>query len=62
MFNHPYFAVTDKDGNFEIKNVPIDEEITVYVWHASNPSKVSVLTQKMTKGANELKTLEIEAK
>lgn len=22
VFNHPYFAVTDDDGNFEIKNVP----------------------------------------
>jgi hypothetical protein len=22
VFEHPYFAVTDKDGNFTIKNVP----------------------------------------
>jgi hypothetical protein len=22
VFNHPYFAVTDKDGNFEIKDAP----------------------------------------
>jgi hypothetical protein len=23
VFNHPYFAVTDEDGKFEIKNVPV---------------------------------------
>lgn len=25
VFDHPYFAVTDKDGSFEIKNVPAGE-------------------------------------
>jgi hypothetical protein len=25
VFNHPYFAVTDKDGNFEMKNAPAGE-------------------------------------
>ncbi len=25
VFNHPYFAVTDKDGNFELKNAPAGE-------------------------------------
>lgn len=42
LFHNPYFAVTDKDGNFEIKNVPIDEDLTVYIWHESNPKKVEV--------------------
>jgi hypothetical protein len=23
VFNHPYFAITDADGNFEIKNAPV---------------------------------------
>ena len=32
-FDHPYFAVTDKDGNFEIKNVPTGVELTVVTWH-----------------------------
>jgi hypothetical protein len=31
-FNHPYFAITDKDGNFEIKNVPAGD-VQVVVWH-----------------------------
>jgi len=29
---HPYFAVTDKDGNFEIKNVPAGK-LRLMVWH-----------------------------
>ncbi len=32
IFDHPYFAVTDADGNFEIKNVPTGNWRLVY-WH-----------------------------
>ncbi|MDZ4820560.1 MAG: hypothetical protein SGJ20_16465 [Planctomycetota bacterium] len=32
-----YFAVTDKDGKFEIPNLPADEEILFQVWHAKAP-------------------------
>jgi hypothetical protein len=31
VLDHPYFAVTDKDGNFEIKNVPAGTQ-KVVVW------------------------------
>lgn len=31
-FDHPYFAVTDKDGKFEIKNIPAGNR-KVIVWH-----------------------------
>jgi hypothetical protein len=61
LFNHPYFAVTDKDGHFEIKNVPIDTPLTVYMWHESTPSKVEMQKLTAKTGANELK-LEIGAK
>jgi len=31
---HPYAVVTDKDGNFELKNVPVTEPpLEVWVWH-----------------------------
>jgi hypothetical protein len=30
-----YFAVTDKDGKFEIANLPADEPIELQVWHES---------------------------
>jgi len=32
VFDHPYFAITDKDGNFEIKNAPAGDHQLV-VWH-----------------------------
>jgi hypothetical protein len=31
-FDHPYFAVTDKDGKFEIKNVPAGAR-KIAIWH-----------------------------
>jgi hypothetical protein len=33
VFDHPYAAVTDKDGNYEIKNVPVGSKIHVVGWH-----------------------------
>jgi hypothetical protein len=32
-FDHPYAAVTDKDGNYEIKDAPAGVELSVVVWH-----------------------------
>ncbi|MDB5310060.1 MAG: hypothetical protein JWO38_4262 [Gemmataceae bacterium] len=32
VFDHPYFAVTDENGNFEIKNAPVGKFRLVY-WH-----------------------------
>ena len=32
VFDHPYFAVTDEDGKFEIKNAPAGKWRIVY-WH-----------------------------
>jgi len=34
VFNHPYYAVTDEHGNFELKNVPAGQ-FRVVVWHGS---------------------------
>ena len=36
VFDHPYFAVTDADGNFEIKNAPVlGGKLRLFVWHES---------------------------
>jgi hypothetical protein len=33
VFDHPYFVVTDEDGNFEIKNAPIlDGKLRIFIW------------------------------
>jgi hypothetical protein len=33
VFDHPYAAVTDKDGNYNIEHVPADAELRIVVWH-----------------------------
>ena len=53
VFKHPYFAVTDQNGGFELKNVP-PGEYTIEAWH----EKYGVLTQKVTLGPNQTKALE----
>jgi hypothetical protein len=35
ILDHPYWAVTDKDGNFTIKNAPLGVPLQVVGWHES---------------------------
>lgn len=53
-FDHPYFAVSKEDGSFEIKNVPVGEEVTIYMWHESNPKHVEAQKITVTKGENKV--------
>jgi plastocyanin len=53
VFKHPYFVVTDKDGNFDLKDLP-PGTYTIKAWH----EKLGTQSQKITIGANETKTLE----
>jgi len=53
VFKHPYFVVTDKDGNFDLKDLP-PGTYTIKAWH----EKLGTQSQKITVGANETKTLE----
>jgi hypothetical protein len=48
VFKHPYFAVTDKNGNFELKEVP-PGTYTITAWQ----EKLGTQTQKVTVGATE---------
>ena len=52
VLQHPFFAVTDKDGRFEIKGVPAGT-YTLVAWHEKYPQG---LTQSVTVGASESKT------
>ena len=36
-FDHPFAAVTDKDGKFEIKNVPAGVKVKIVAWHEEAP-------------------------
>lgn len=33
VFDHPYFAITDEDGNYKIENVPTDVPLQLVAWH-----------------------------
>ncbi|WP_425616864.1 hypothetical protein NA78x_000525 [Anatilimnocola sp. NA78] len=52
--NNPYFAVSDKDGNFEIKNVPAGVELEFAVWQERagfvGTATVNGKDEKWTKG------------
>ncbi|MBV9086030.1 MAG: hypothetical protein JOY79_00975 [Acidobacteriaceae bacterium] len=45
VFKHPYFAVSGKDGSFDIKNLP-PGTYTLQAWH----EKLGTLTKKITVG------------
>jgi Carboxypeptidase regulatory-like domain len=57
VVKNPYFAVSGKNGAFEIKNLP-PGTYTVQAWH----EKLGIKSQQITVGANENKTLELEFK
>jgi Carboxypeptidase regulatory-like domain len=53
VFKHPFFAVTDKRGSFELKNLP-PGDYTIVAWH----EKFGTSTQKITVGTGATKELE----
>jgi plastocyanin len=53
VFKHPFFAVTDKAGNFELKNLP-PGDYTIEAWH----EKLGKSTQKISVGPGATKELE----
>ncbi|HZC24327.1 MAG TPA: carboxypeptidase regulatory-like domain-containing protein [Candidatus Binatia bacterium] len=52
VFKHPYFAVTGKDGTFDLSNLP-PGTYTIKAWH----EKLGTSTQTVTIGANETKEI-----
>ncbi|HTS35904.1 MAG TPA: carboxypeptidase regulatory-like domain-containing protein [Candidatus Solibacter sp.] len=57
VFKHPFFGVSDKGGNFEIKNLP-PGNYTISAWQ----EKLGTQTQKVTVGTGESKTLDFSFK
>jgi len=53
VFKHPYFAVTGKDGSFDLGNLP-PGTYTIKAWH----EKLGTASQQITIGANETKRLD----
>jgi plastocyanin len=57
VFKHPYFAVTDKGGSFELKGLPAGS-YTITAWQ----EKLGSQTQKVTVSGSEAKTLDFAFK
>ena len=57
VLKNPYFAVSGKNGSFEIKDLP-PGTYTLQAWH----EKFGTRTQQITVGANETKKLEFDFK
>lgn len=53
VFKHPFFAITDKNGSFELKNVP-PGEYTIQAWQ----ERYGVLTQKVKLAPNQSQEVE----
>jgi plastocyanin len=50
VLDHPYYALTDKDGKFELKSLP-PGTYTIEAWH----EKLGTMEQKVTLGQKETK-------
>ncbi len=61
VLNHPFFAVTGKDGKFEIKGVPAGD-LTVSCWHETLDGKGTSVDQKVTVAAKDTKTVDFTLK
>jgi plastocyanin len=63
VFDHPYFAITDKDGNFEIKDAPAGKWRLV-IWHENgfHKGREGILGTPIEVGAGtlEMKPIDFE--
>ena len=62
VVDHPYYALSDKDGKFTIKNVP-DGKYTLEVYHRkAAPGNAPVTKEIEVKGGNVTQDFTLDAK
>jgi len=61
VVDHPYFAVTDKDGKYTIKNVP-DGKYTIEVYHRKAAPATAPVTAEVEVSGGATKDFSLEAK
>lgn len=61
VLNHPFFAVTGKDGKYSIAGVPAGE-LTIACWHETLDGKGESVDQKVTVAAKDAKTVDFTLK
>ena len=61
VLNHPFFAVTGKDGKFSIAGVP-PGDYTVTAWHETLDGKGETVDMKVTVAAKDSKTADFTLK
>jgi plastocyanin len=61
VLNHPFFAVTGKDGKYNIPGVP-PGEYTITAWHETLDGKGETVDQKVTVAAKDSKTADFTLK
>ena len=63
VLNHPFFAVTDTNGHYEIRGIP-PGDYTLELWHESSKGNEDAIveTQKISVGAKDAKTADFGIK
>ena len=68
VFDHPYFAITDHDGRFEIKNAPVLKgKLRIFIWQESGGMQHGAEgrlgeTIEVTGGLKDLKEIKYDGK
>jgi hypothetical protein len=64
VFDHPFYAVTNAKGEFEIKDVPAGSELILCTWHESmDPASLKkAIQEKVTLKAGDPTIKEIKIK
>jgi hypothetical protein len=62
VYNHPYAAVTNEKGEYEIKDVPVGDGLRIFVWHEEGKYATDEKGDKLTLKAGDTTTKDFKFK